>query len=263
MKKFLLLAFASVALLPVSALAADMGAPAYKAPPPPPPPVMTWTGCYVDGGVGYGLWNQDDYDETFPTLTAFGTTVTSGGRGWLGRIGGGCDYQFTTGGFGDWVVGAFGNYDFMDLKGSFGTSVLDFSGDEKESGAWYVGGRIGYLVTPSLLTYFSGGYTQTRFDQVNLFVASNPNASVGLFVPATTFHGWFLGGGTEYALNWSWLPIRGLFLRTDYRYGSYDAIDNQFLTTATGAPSGIGEHSQKFVQTITSELVWKFNWTGQ
>lgn len=38
-----------------AASAADMGMP-YKAP-LPPPPVVSWTGCYVDGGWGYGVWN--------------------------------------------------------------------------------------------------------------------------------------------------------------------------------------------------------------
>ena len=44
----------SAALLaaPLAASAADMGVPYTKA--PPPPPVMSWTGCYVDGGWGYG-----------------------------------------------------------------------------------------------------------------------------------------------------------------------------------------------------------------
>ena len=32
--------------------------------------------------------------------------------------------------------------------------------------------------------------------------------------------GWFLGGGTEYALNMDWIPIHGLFWRTEYRYAS-------------------------------------------
>ena len=106
----------------MTAFAADMGAPVYKAPPPPPPaPVYNWTGCYVDGGAGYGLWSQD-HSMTGPYGPggAVETTVTThdGGRGWLGRFGGGCDYQFSAGGWGNWVVGVFGDYDFMNLTGS-------------------------------------------------------------------------------------------------------------------------------------------------
>jgi outer membrane immunogenic protein len=49
------------ALIATPALAADMGAPVYKAPlpAPPPVPVATWTGCYVNAGAGYGMFNQD------------------------------------------------------------------------------------------------------------------------------------------------------------------------------------------------------------
>jgi outer membrane immunogenic protein len=88
MKRFLLLAFASMALLPVSALAADMGAPVYKgAPPPlPPPPGYNWTGCFVGGG-GYGMYNVDgqeiDSGFKFSGPVALSQTTT-GGRGWLG-----------------------------------------------------------------------------------------------------------------------------------------------------------------------------------
>ncbi len=48
----------SAALLaaPLAASAADMTMP-LKA--PMPAPVMSWTGCYVDAGWGYGMWNQD------------------------------------------------------------------------------------------------------------------------------------------------------------------------------------------------------------
>ena len=42
------------------------------------------------------------------------------------------------------------------------------AGEEKEKNAWAVGGRIGYLVTPNVFTYWNGGYTETRFDQINL-----------------------------------------------------------------------------------------------
>jgi hypothetical protein len=33
--------------------------------------------------------------------------------------------------------------------------------------------------------------------------------------------------------------------------------------TATGFPNGTIAHDQKFIQTVTSSLVWRFNWGGQ
>ena len=50
----------SVGLMSGAAMAADLPmpapAPVYKA---PPPPVYNWTGCYIGGGGGYGMWGQD------------------------------------------------------------------------------------------------------------------------------------------------------------------------------------------------------------
>ncbi len=274
MKKILLASLASLALASGSALAADLPAPAYKAP-PPPPPSYSWTGCYINAGWGYGMWNQDHYAETSPPLTAalvpVSQSTTDGGRGWLGTVGGGCDFQASR-----WVLGAFADYDFMNLNGTNSpdltvttTPFFVLRGNEKESGAWSVGARLGYLVTPSLLTYVNGGYTQTRFDQVNFttnFVA--PGAATGVFLPAHTYNGWFIGGGTEYALNMDWLPIHGLFLRSEYRYSSYQSADIALICTGGGAtcgaagPLGVSEHAQKQVQTISTSLVWRFNTWG-
>jgi outer membrane immunogenic protein len=44
------------------------------------------------------------------------------------------------------------------------------TGTEKESSSWAVGGRIGYLISANVLTYWNGGYTQARFDQINMTI---------------------------------------------------------------------------------------------
>jgi len=226
-----------------------------------PPPVYNWTGCYINGGVGYGMWKQDHYGEVGTLVET--PTVSTGGEGWLGRVGGGCDYQFRA--FdSNFVIGAFGDYDFMGLSGSFQEPFTRDVGNENESGAWAVGARLGYLVTPTLLAFFDGGYTQARFDQINL--SSFSGVSEG-YIPAQNYSGWFLGGGTEYALTW--LPVQGLFWRNEYRYASYQSADVPVLTPA-GAPftvtdrvvGPLSQHMQKDVQTITTSLVWRFNFGG-
>jgi outer membrane immunogenic protein len=257
MKK-VILAAAGLMALGGSAFAADMAAPVYKAP-PPPAPVYNWTGCYLEGGGGYGLWNQDTHSETTAGLVPIGVQVTNGGRGWLGRVGAGCDYQVAPIFRGNLVIGAFGEYDFMNLHGTFSDPSGPVTANEKEKSAWYAGGRIGYAVTPGFLTYFDGGYTQTRFNQLNFNTAFGVPTPVG--IAATNYNGWFLGGGTDTSLAdlLPGLPM-GLFLRSEYRYSSYSAKDDPVVFTATGAPFGVSEHMQKFVQTITTSLVWKFNW---
>ena len=260
MKRFLLLALAGVALLPMSALAADMGvAPLYKAAPPPAPPPPTFTGCYVYGGGGFGLWNIDHSGEAYGTQVTAQTT--SGGRGWLAGGGGGCDYQFGagTGFWSNWVVGAFADGDWMNLHDNFEGSFLPVNGEEKESSAWAVGGRIGYLVTPNVFTYWNGGYTESKFDQINF--SSNFGSPAFAFINSNTYHGWFIGGGTEIALSGLFgLPLpAGLFWRSEYRYSSFNNADLPVFFN-NGTPIGISENMHPYVQTITTSLVWKFNW---
>ncbi len=263
MKRFILTALAA-GLMAGPAMAADMRAPApmlTKA--PMMAPAYSWTGCYIDGGIGYGMWNQDHNISTsiggvvpndFTTIE-----TTNGGRGWLGRLGAGCDYQVSS----SWVIGVFGDYDFMRLKGSMATQLINggfpTATDENELSAWSVGGRIGYLIAPNVLTYFDGGYTQTRFDQMNP-IRSN-GVPTGNGFPAHTYQGWFIGSGIEYAFTW--LPINGLFVRTEYRYATYQKDDLSEFILATGGPSGnAGQgnllHSSKQVQTATTSLVWRF-----
>ena len=68
MKK-LVLALTAVAAFTGSAMAADM-APRYtKAPPPIAAPVANWTGCYIAGGGGYGIYDAGARRRTSPRGT--------------------------------------------------------------------------------------------------------------------------------------------------------------------------------------------------
>jgi outer membrane immunogenic protein len=256
--KQLVLATAAVAFAAVgSAGAADLP---MKAPPMvAAAPIPSWTGCWVSGGVGYGMWNQDHFGETTVGLVQLEPNITSGGRGWLGRVGVGCDYQVSP----SFVIGAFGDYDFMSLKGTFseplaaGPAVV---GDEKQSAAWAAGLRVGYLPYPNLMTFVSGGWTETRFDQITFSTNTMPSVALTTGIPQLTYRGWFLGGGTEYRVPWA--GFNGLFWRTEYRFSSYRAQDVAEVVLATGAGIGLSDHMEKNVQTVTSSLVWKFNWGG-
>ena len=245
--------FASAALATLSmagtAGAADMR-PAYKA---PPPVVQSWTGCYLGAGGGYGMWRQDTYTETFPVIVPLSSSTTSGGSGWFGTVQGGCDYQFRS----NWLVGAFADYDFGSIKGQYSPPATvggnPFSGEEKMSSAWAAGGRIGWLPFDRLLTFFSAGYTEARFDPITFFSVNPPFLANNLSIAAHTYRGWFVGAGYEYALGW----FPGLNWKTEYRYASYKADDLPFLVAGVVGTAGI--HSQKSVQTVRSELVWRFN----
>ena len=261
MKRAALLSLVLLAAASQLAVAADLPppvyAPVYKA---PPPPVYNWTGCYVGGGGGYGMWGQDTFVNN-AAGAQIGNNITNGGKGWFGQGQVGCDYQFSTPILNiNAVIGAFGDYDFDNLRGT-STTPLGV-GSENETGSWSAGLRAGWLVTPRVLSYFDGGYTQAHFNQVNysgLLAGAGP---AGFSLAAQTYNGWFLGSGFEYSFDW--LPISGLFLKTEYRYSSYSSANVPFLSTATGAPVASGNtlNSVKYTQMVSTELVWRFNWMG-
>ena len=273
MKK-IAIALTAVAAMTGSALAADMAPRAYTKAAPMPVAVASWTGCYIGGGGGYGLWNQENtgYDNGVGTgplaqaavRTRITETETNGGRGYFGTVQGGCDYQFAAG---NWqlVVGAFADYDFADMKGKINLPNSTLYGTEKLTDKWAVGGRIGVLVTPQLLTYFSAGYTEAKYGQVNVenFVGAPPVLQVGQgsYWGSRWYKGYFIGAGDEYAL--SFLP--GLFWKTEYRFSQYDTATNNIRFTGpvlAGQLTGQSLDSKKYDHTIRSELVYRFNWGG-
>lgn len=247
MKRALWLTLATLLAAPSTVLAADLpppGAPQnyFKAPPPPAP---TWTGCYIDGGGGGGLMTSNQN----LTGAAASATIDVGGQGWMGVAGGGCDYQLRVWNW-DTVIGAFGDYDFMNFRGT--ASPGGNTGNMNENSAWAGGLRFGVLVSPNVLVYTDGGYTGTRLNSINF-------VPIGITVPAQNYNGWFAGGGTETSLSW---VMPGLFLRTEYRYSNFQSNNAAAFVTATGAASGSGLRSNLSTQSVFTELVWRFNWSG-
>jgi outer membrane immunogenic protein len=248
-----------LAVLTGAALAADLPMPPQNyVPVPPPPPPAIFTGCYIDGGVGYGVSNIDHNGVNTATGVAGSATTTSGGRGWLGRAGGGCDYQFPL--FSSWpaVIGVLADYDFSNISGTIADPLSGLGGNLNQSGAWYAGARAGLLPLPSLLTYVDGGFTEATFGKTALSLQTVAPAPSPISLSGHTFNGWFIGSGTEYAFTW--LPIHGLFWRTEYRYSMYQGANVGSTFNATGLPTGVGQHMSPQVQTITTSLVWRFNW---
>jgi outer membrane immunogenic protein len=255
MKK-LVVALTALAAFTGSALAADMAPRPYTKAPAPVAAVTNWTGCYIGGGGGYGMWNQENtgYIDAPPAAvrTQLTQTFTNGGRGYFGTVQGGCDYQFS-----NFVVGLFGDYDFADISGQRNHVLAGSIGTEKLSSQWAVGGRAGWLVFPSLLTYFSAGYTEAKFDPTVLFVGV-PAIQSGTYFAGTTYKGYFIGAGDEYAL--SFLP--GLFWKTEYRVSRFDTQTQPVLFNNTVIRTGESYDARKWEQTIRSELVYRFNWGG-
>jgi outer membrane immunogenic protein len=235
MKKSLIAAGAmALALSAGSAFAADL--PSRKEPilPPPPPPPL-WTGFYVGLNAGY-TWSDEGATTTVaapgqrvfhgPQATAalFGllANVPSSNDGFIGGGQIGYNYQFSD----NFVVGleadiqgvAHGSND-----GSAATAAPDGAGfavlstHSARRSLDYLGtvrGRLGWLVTPSLLVFGSGGlayggvnssvfYTQASNNPG--LVGDLPSVWTGAASFADTRVGWTAGGGVEWLFlpNWS------------------------------------------------------------
>ena len=238
-----------------SAIAADMRAPV-KAPPPAAPIAASWTGCYLGAGFGYGMWNQDHTEYTLAGV-AQSFEATSGGRGWLGTVQVGCDVQIG----GQFVIGAFADYDWANIKGDAHLSLGTFPyvGEEKLKSGWAAGGRIGYIpfAQTQLMVFVSGGYTRAKFSSYDLTVNLGGAQAAAFRVDSSTRSGWFIGTGYEYAL--AFFP--GLTWKTEYRFADYGKERDTVFAIAGGAPVAFTD-SEKFVHTVRSELVWRFNFGG-
>ena len=262
-------ALAILAALTGSASAADLAARPYTKAPSPAAVAYNWSGFWISGGAGYAL-TDNDHSVTGPVapFPSFDFAHDNGGRGWLGKVGAGADYQFA-GPFGSWVVGVFGDYSFSDVRGNYsfncpGACVgpTGFTGQLKNDWSWAVGGRIGFVALPGLLTYFNGGYTQGHFKGINYLDAAFATPT-GLVQGSRTRDGWFLGGGTEYAIT----QIPGLFWKNEVRFSEFDNKTASQVCVVTGA-CGVGgtihslDRSKVFEQAATTELVYRFNWGG-
>jgi outer membrane immunogenic protein len=262
MKKSLIASVMFGALMAGSAMAADMPARAPMLMKAPPAPVSTWTGFYFGGGFGYGMSDADTSVVQHATGVPLTNTSNSAGKGWLGTVTVGYDYQFNS----SIVGGVFADYDFANITGTLATtSAVNFfnvlGGTEKESQAWDVGARLGWLVAPNVLTYWNGGYTQARFDAISINgLQAIGGAPLGLTTMANTYQGWFLGGGVEYQLTF--LPLHGLYGRTEYRYATYNSATLPIFTAAGAVGGALGATDlvlKPVVQTIRSEIIFKFN----
>jgi outer membrane immunogenic protein len=255
MKK-LILALTAIAAFGGSALAADLPAkaPMYQ----PPVPTYNWTGFYFFGGAGGGVWDAN----TTAINTLAGTCLAcviqkQGGDGWFGTVGAGYDWQFG----GDWVAGVFADGQFGSLKGSINDQSAFLTGSIKNEDNWAVGVRLGYLVAPTVYSYVNGGYSGSNWSSSTLLNA-NSGALSGLHTNSFSQSGWFVGGGVENKLALFSFLGPNWFMKTEYRAAYYNTHTINELFDASGALAANSITFKPLVQTISTSLVYRFNWTG-
>ena len=204
MKKSLLLTGVSALALCAgksAADAADLRAPAYKAPPPAPAPVFSWTGCYAGPHVGWG-WSKKSItaSRASGSLTHAGSpSITASGAVFGSQVG--CNYQFS----GNWVVGVQGDLAATDINGENHNPILPLDNDAfvhvKIDWLATVTGRLGWAVNsfitanPTLLYVKGGGaWVHDRWNIAD---------SVGSEITQTR-SGWTVGAGIETVIFGNW-----------------------------------------------------------
>ncbi|TPQ30115.1 autotransporter domain-containing protein [Bradyrhizobium guangdongense] len=266
MKEFVL-ALTAGAVMTGSACAADLAARPYaKA----PTPVASWTGFYVFGGAGGGLWAADSSvvaigppPAGFGALPPPGTTIVRdgrlGGSGWFATVGAGYDWQSS-----NWVAGVFADGQFGEIRGTLSDPFFQNQGDETLRTSYAAGVRLGYLVAPNVLSYVNAGYTGSEWSGAAL-TGVFPGGAVFRTTPSFHRDGWFVGGGVENSLNIFGIAAPGWFMKTEYRSAFYSRAtlpETNIFPGFVGTQTGTAVTFKPWTQTVSTSLVYRFNSPG-
>ena len=170
---FALAQMASAADLPVKA-------PVYE---PPPPPVYSWTGFYIGANIGGGWGDRNVgyaandllslglFLPNFPNLNGAPPPASIHTSGVLGGLQVGYNWQMGSA----WLIGAEADIDWSGVKGSASTGGAlgqfifpPFVNTVEEKVEWLgtVRARLGYLPTPNLLAFVTGGFAYGEVERV-------------------------------------------------------------------------------------------------
>ena len=173
-------------LLGIAAIAALIGTPALAADMPvkaPPAPASSWTGFYVGGEAGYG-WEDQAVNQVpndpaaamlFSGAIGFAAEQPIPGSYKVDRTGavGGFEAGYNWQSGSNWVWGLETDFNFSGINGqASGTSVIQGppaatflqTTTSQQNTDWYgtVRGRFGYIATPTLLLFGTGGLAYGR-----------------------------------------------------------------------------------------------------
>jgi outer membrane immunogenic protein len=206
----------------ISAQAADMRVPSYKAPIAAPAP-FSWTGFYVGAhvGAGWGTKNFDYNDLTTGAPFLWDSAVPINGALGGGQVG----YNWQSG----WTVfGIEADGSWADLTGHSicNTTTFFLNCSAKTSAIATLTGRLGGSIDRALI-YVKGGVAWDRDRYTISNVALPPLATAFSSSLSDDRTGWTLGMGIEYAFvnNWS--------AKLEYDYMDFGTKRGNFPATST------------------------------
>jgi len=303
MKK-LIMSVTSIALLCGGALAADI--PSRKSPvlaPPPPPPM--WTGFHAGLNAG-GTWanstavDAQTWNLSYPDGRVINGNLASAallsGSGAnsanaTGFIGGGqIGYNWQVAGFGvgSWLVTGI-EADIQGIAASGGAAsrwsaaatddgsepVSLLSNQSGRSNLQYLGtvrGRLGFLATPALLVYGTGGLAfggvSASIQNTQVWIA--PECRCNYFIAgggalSNTQPGWTAGGGLE------WMFLQNWSLKAEYLYFDLGNMTGSFVNANAGFKTAAGDSGIQSVSTYSGRIAgnlvragvnYHFNWSA-
>jgi outer membrane immunogenic protein len=251
------------------------------------PVAPSWNGFYIGGEVGY-KWVKDDWKTTcvqggttgllLHSLCSDGTSA----RVFPGAPDSTASHSFTTSGVRagvyagamfqinpTWVAGIEGDYAFYNqsssvtgilgcstaacrLPGFHGTGAGD-STSVKNGDDFSLRVRAGFLVTPDILVYGTGG---VAFQRVEATLSCAKGGLVCNFsnlsqTDGAWLSGWTVGGGLEWKVAQNWL------LRGEYRYSDFGSKWNPSFFQGSNQTE-IFSNVKVTSQTATAGLAYMF-----
>ncbi|QCI65146.1 outer membrane protein [Phreatobacter stygius] len=230
MKKILLAAVA-VGALSTGAFAADLGGARGPIAAVVVAPVFNWTGFYLGGQVGYG-WGSASQPYGVPSTATTFPLIQDAARqsGIVGGLHAGYLYQFN-----QFVIGLEGDIEASGINGNDRGSGGHINGLKHRWNA-SVRARAGFAIDRALV-YATGGVAFLGANATNLSFV--PAESIG-----TSFTGWTLGAGVEYAFT------PNLSARIEYRYTDYGKSTARFI--------GYAERINPQIHTVRLGLSYHF-----
>jgi outer membrane immunogenic protein len=253
------------------------------------PVAYGWNGFYIGGEVG-DKWVKDDWQTTCVQGGTTGLLLRSlcsdgtSRRAFPGAPDSTAAHSFTTSGVRagvyagamfqvnpSWVAGIEGDYAFYNqsstVTGILGCSTaacrpLGFHGTDARDSTSVKNGddfslrlRAGFLVTPDILVYGTGGLAFQRVEATLNCVKGDPNSFACNFSSLSQTNGawrpgWTVGGGLEWKLAQNWL------LRGEYRYSDYGTLTTGFFQGSNQVE--IFSNVKVTSQTATAGLAYMF-----
>ena len=236
-------------------------------------PVVTtvtpnWTGFYLGVGVGGAFaTHEHSANDVLEQRDGGVVQVLDAQRLWHLDNGDGRFFGTVTLGYDQlvtshWLAGVFVDYDFGNGRDNSRIAAIgpfnDIHLSNQNNHAWSIGGRLGFLSSPSTLLYVSAGWTQISIDGDLSFTLGDTQFRRSF---DRDRNGWFVGAGIETQLGWlgsNWS------LRGEYRFSQFDD-DNRRLILGEDSCGAACTFRQRLefdhdidVHSVRAVLVYKF-----